>query len=129
MNHSAFLLSEGTYEAVICGDDLSHELWTLAKEGFARHSGRRKNDREPERSAAAESSQESVGVEQVVFLREERLQDGTLYRIHKAPNGAAAKAWLQQHPVAKSLYYLIVETSEGNYGRDKDGIYKEQGRK
>ncbi len=120
---------EGTYEAVICGEDLSHELWALAQESFARHGGRRKNDREPERSVNAKSAPAPAAVEQVVFLREDRLQDGTVYRIHKAPSDGAAKAWLQQHPVNKPLYYFIVETPQGNYGRDKDGIYKEQSSK
>lgn len=120
-----FATREGTYEAVICGDDLSHELWTLAKESFTRHRGRRKNDREPERAVAATSPRQSVEIKDVVFLREDRLQDGTVYRIHKAPSAVAAKAWLQQNPVAKPLYYLMVETPDGNYGRDIDGIYKE----
>lgn len=28
---------QGKYEALVCGDDLTHEVWQQAKESFARH--------------------------------------------------------------------------------------------
>jgi hypothetical protein len=43
---------EGKYEAIICGDDLTHELWQKAVESFTSHGGKRKNDLEPEKSKA-----------------------------------------------------------------------------
>lgn len=66
--------------------------------------------------------------EKVVFVREGRQQGITgtkIYRIHKGPDAISAKAFLQENPVNRALYYIVVETPEGNYGRDIDGIYKE----
>ena len=40
--------SNGLYEALICGDRLTHDLWERAKSCFESHGGRRKNDLEPE---------------------------------------------------------------------------------
>ena len=34
-------------------------------------------------------------------------------------------AFLQAHPVDRNFFYLVVETPEGNFGRDVDGIYAE----
>ena len=47
------------------------------------------------------------------------------YRIHRAPDAASAKAFLEQHPVTRHLYYILVETPKGNYAQDVDGMYKE----
>ena len=43
-----YLQSNGVYEALICGDRLTHDLWERAKSSFESHGGRRKNDLEPE---------------------------------------------------------------------------------
>jgi hypothetical protein len=122
---------EGKYEAIICGDDLTYALWEQAGESFTKHGGRKKNDLEPERKAAA-PSKAATKPGKVTFVREEqkRLSIGSIsgtstYRIHKGPDAATARAFLQEHPVTKPLYYIVVETPEGNYCRDKDGIYKE----
>lgn len=47
------------------------------------------------------------------------------YQIYQGPDAAAAQTFLEQNPVTKSFYYIIVETPEGTYGRDIQGIYKE----
>ena len=118
--------SERTYESVICGYDLSHELWALAKDRFSYHGGSLKNDLEPEPSKIPATPAASNNIADVVYVREDRLNDGTIYQIHRAPNAATAQIFLQQKPVNKALFYIIVETPEGNYGRDIDGIYKEK---
>lgn len=118
---------EGKYEAIICGDDLTHTLWEQAKESFTKHGGRKKNDLEPEQKAAS-LSKAAIKPGKVTFVREERKQQAgyTLtYQIYKGPDAASASAFLQEHPVTKQFYYIMVETPEGNYGRDIDGIYKE----
>jgi hypothetical protein len=48
-----------------------------------------------------------------------------VYRIHKAPDSASAKAFLEKNSITQKLYYLVVETPEGNYCRDIQGIYRE----
>lgn len=119
---------DGKYSAIVCGDDLTHELWAAARDSFAKHGGQRKNDQEPEKRASAATETKMAKPDKVTFVREKRKQGltGTLiYRIHKAPDAASAKAFLQQNPVNERLYYIVVETPDGNYGRDIEGIYKE----
>ena len=48
-----------------------------------------------------------------------------VYRIHRGPSAGAAKAFLQQNPVDQQFHYIVVETPDGNYRRDIQGIYKE----
>lgn len=119
---------DGTYEAIVCGEDLRYELWETAKESFARHNGKRKNDQEPEKRSKPQTKAKETKAGKVVFVREDRQQGmghTMIYRIHKGPDAASAKAFLEKNPVTKQLYYIVVETPEGNYCRDIRGIYKE----
>ena len=120
---------DGKYSAVVIGESLTHEGWVAAKESFAKHGGQRKNDQEPEKRDTAIPQRGTARPEQVIFVQEKRQQGqmgGTLiYRIYKGPDAASATAFLQQNPVSEKLKYIVVETPEGNYGRDIDGIYKE----
>ena len=47
------------------------------------------------------------------------------YEIYKAPTGEAARAFLEGKTVSERLHYLVVETPEGDWGKDITGIYKE----
>lgn len=47
------------------------------------------------------------------------------FKIFKASDAASAKAFLQGETVDRKFLYLVVETPEGNYGRDINGVYKE----
>jgi hypothetical protein len=120
---------DGKYSAMICGGDLTHELWLNAKDAFTKHNGHRKNDQEPEIKDTISTKPLKITSEQVVFVRETRkqgLMGGTMiYRIYRAHDADSAKAFLQQNPVKEKLSYIIVETPEGNYGRDILGIYRE----
>jgi len=123
-----YLVENGKYEAIICGDDLTNELWAAAKESFIKHGGARKNEQEPEKKAPSTPVATKPKLGNVTFVRENRQQkmgQSMIYRIYKAPDAASAKAFLAQNPVTKSFFYIIVETPEGNYGRDIEGIYKE----
>ena len=61
----------------------------------------------------------------VSFQREER-RHGYTYYIYRAPNELAAIDFLKtiEPPTRHNVYY-IVETPEGNWGRDIDGVYNE----
>lgn len=119
----------GRYEAIVAGDDLTHELWEQAKASFTKHGGkpRGQGDQEPEKRAApAKAAKPKEG--KVTFVREDRQQkmgNTFIYRIHRGPDAASARAFLEKNPVTQQLYYIIVETPEGNYCRDIQGIYKE----
>jgi hypothetical protein len=121
---------EGKYEAIICGDDLTHELWEQTKASFIKYGGRPRGqgELEPEKRAVPLQTAKVSKAGKVTFVREDRQQkmgQTMIYRIHKGSDAASAKAFLEQNPVAKQLYYIIVETPEGNYCRDIQGIYKE----
>lgn len=117
----------GGYEAIICGDDLSVELWEQATESFTRHGGRRKNDLEPTKRQSPPKPEETKP-DEVVFVREDIVEgdgDTCTYRVYKGPNAGSAQAFLSRNPVTRNFLYLAVETPDGNYCRDIKGIYKE----
>lgn len=125
-----YATKEGKYEAIICGDDLTHELWEQAKASFIKHGGRPRGqgELEPEKRAARVQKAEGPQPGKVVFVREDRqskMGATLIYRIYRGPDAASAKAFLEQNPVTKQLYYIVVETPEGNYCRDIGGMYKE----
>jgi arginine exporter protein ArgO len=122
--------SEKKYEAILCGNELSHELWAQAKASFIKHGGRLRGEgeQEPEKRAAPAKKAKASKPSKVVFVREDRqFKHGAtfIYRVFKSPDAASAKAFLEQNPVTERLYYIVVETPEGNYCRDVQGIYKE----
>lgn len=124
--------TEGTqYEAILCGGDLTHATWEIAKNSFIKHGGKPKGmgELEPPQSAATiPQPDKAPEPEKVVYVREDRQMkmDKTLiYRIYNAPDAVSAKAFLDKNPVTQPLFYIIVETPEGNYCRDIQGMYKE----
>jgi hypothetical protein len=120
--------SDGKYEAIICGDELTHALWEQAKASFIKHGGTRKNDLEPDKNAAPSPKAAPSKSGKVVFVREDRQQKmgvTMIYRVHRGPDAASAKAFLEQNPVSKQYYYIVVETPEGTFCRDIQGMYKE----
>jgi hypothetical protein len=120
--------NDGKYEAIVCGEDLSHEVYETARTSFIKHGGVKRNEQEPEMAKKPKSSPTQSAAIKISFVREDRRQQmghAMVYRIHKGPDAASAKAFLEQNPVTRPLYYIVVETPEGNYCRDKDGIYKE----
>jgi uncharacterized protein YndB with AHSA1/START domain len=60
----------------------------------------------------------------VTFVRESR-EASYVWMIHQAANKADAMEFLSQQQIDKPFYYMVVETPEGNFGRDEDGIYTE----
>lgn len=122
--------NEGNYEAILCGADLTHDLWAQAKASFIKHGGQPKGqgELEPGLTAASPVKAAKPQPSKVVFVREDhqyKMGATFTYRIYKAPNAASAMAYLEQNPVTKQLFYIIIETPEGNYCRDIQGIYKE----
>lgn len=119
---------DGRFEAIVCGEDMTPELFRQAHDSFARHGGTLKNELEP----AGEPTMPATEVgdaSRVVYVREDHQNSpyGALmtYRIYRAPDAASAKAYLEDHPVTQPLVYIVIETPEGNYCRDIQGMYKE----
>ena len=116
----------GKCEAIVCGADLTHDLWEQAKARFIAHGGRPvgQGALEP-RAGAGPDKTKKARPDKVVFVREDRREPGMVYRIYEGPDAASAKAFLEQNPVTERLLYIVVETPEGNYCRDAMGMYKE----
>lgn len=49
----------------------------------------------------------------------------TTYEMYRAKTAQEAREFLDTKSVAKKLYYVVVETPEGNWAKDIDGMYKE----
>lgn len=60
----------------------------------------------------------------VRFVKTERVKGGT-YHVHGGPDLAQAMTFLRQTPVTEPSVYVVVETPEGNVGRDFIYIFRE----
>ena len=60
----------------------------------------------------------------VVFLREDRDGDN-IWVVYKAPTKAIATMFLSNQQIDRPSYYVVVETPEGNFGKDINGNYQE----
>jgi hypothetical protein len=60
----------------------------------------------------------------VVFLREDR-DNTNIWVVYKAPSKVEAMAFLSKQAIDRPSFFIVVETPQGNFGRDKDGIYQE----
>ena len=47
------------------------------------------------------------------------------YEMHRAQTAQEAREFLATKTVTKRLFYVVVETPEGNWAKDIDGLYKE----
>jgi hypothetical protein len=47
------------------------------------------------------------------------------YEVWTAPTAESAKQFLNSRNITKNLYYLVVETPEGSWGKDCMGVYRE----
>jgi uncharacterized membrane protein YhaH (DUF805 family) len=90
---------------------------------FERDSSVNNNDFKLEKSAAAVPSAAGDATK-VKFVREDR-DNTTVWRVYGASCKADALAFLSEQTVSRPLFYLVVETPDGNFGKDKDGIYQE----
>jgi ssDNA-binding Zn-finger/Zn-ribbon topoisomerase 1 len=59
------------------------------------------------------------------FVRKEREGNNT-YEIYEGTDAESARDFLLTKKVKKRLYYIVVETQEGNWGMDVEGLYLER---
>ncbi len=119
-----YKVSEGNYEAIICGKDLSYEDFILAEESFKKYGGKLKNNLEPEKSIRKTENKKEEKSESTLKFREKITQNQYTYECYDADTKKEALDFLKNRPVNQRLYYVCVYTPEGNYGRDIDGIYQ-----
>lgn len=120
-----YLNEAGQGEAILCGKGLTLNVWQEAKDRLAAAGGVLHREQKPEsQPAPPKVAPALVSATAVKFVREDHKGMHT-YRVHTAPNKAAAMAFLQDNSVTRNYVYLIVETPEGIFGRDVNGIYEE----
>lgn len=78
---------------------------------------------------AVENKQNSFPIRtkgnQPKFIQKKGIQ-GKTYEIYKGKDAESAKEFLKTKKVDKQLYYIIVETPEGNWGLDVKGLFLER---
>ncbi|WP_446685426.1 hypothetical protein [Kibdelosporangium aridum] len=62
---------------------------------------------------------------QPTFVFEEVQPNGCVYETYRAADAEMAKAFLLTKQVDRELYYIVVETPDGNWGTDIHGLYLE----
>jgi hypothetical protein len=143
LDFGVYPMKEGGYDAFLCGPNLTHDMWKIAKASFIKHGGRPRGqgDLEPEKTIKKADLKEPEKTikkadlkepEKVKFIRKENQQKIVggvpfimTYEIYRGPDAATAQSFLSTKKVTQPRYYIIVETPQGNYGRDIDGIYRE----
>lgn len=115
---------DGKYEAIICGDDLTCELWEQAKNIFTEHGGKQNKELKPEKHESPALDTMIPQPDKIKFVDEE-VSSNVTYRVHKGPDVASALAFLDENPIHKPSYHIVVETPGGTYCRDINGFYKE----
>ena len=72
----------------------------------------------------------SGGVKYVrTYTEEKRGVSGNIlctYEMYKAKTAQEAREFLDTKEVTERLYYVVVETPEGNWAKDIEGMYKEK---
>lgn len=61
----------------------------------------------------------------IEFLRKEQ-QGKNTYELYQGKDAESARQFLLTKQVDKQLYYIVVETPEGNWGMDIQGLYLEK---
>jgi hypothetical protein len=119
---------EDLYEAILCGDALTVELWEQTRASFSKYGGAMKSELAPTRHATITPKTAAAEPQKVFYVKEDHktgIGGTAIYRIYKGADEQSAMAFLKDNPVTQNLLYLVVETPEGNFCRDKMGIYKE----
>ena len=111
----------GTCEALVCGMDLTLSEFNRAEAAFTEHGGKRKSSDAPNPSVKAPAAS---GNAKSARYQEKIVKNGATYEVYSAPDKASAIAFLKGKRVTQGQYYLCVDTPEGSFGRDINGIYQ-----
>nr|WP_052478395.1 CHAT domain-containing protein [Kibdelosporangium sp. MJ126-NF4]CEL18074.1 hypothetical protein [Kibdelosporangium sp. MJ126-NF4]CTQ90697.1 hypothetical protein [Kibdelosporangium sp. MJ126-NF4] len=63
--------------------------------------------------------------DQPTYVFTETNQNGAVYETYRAADAEIAKAFLLTKRVERELFYIVVETPQGNWGVDVEGLYLE----
>lgn len=123
MEFGYYEAEEGTYEAIVGGFDLTLEEYNLAEETFKKYGGELKTHLEP--SASVKACLVENGNSVNVKFKEKVENNGSTYEVYEAPKPEDAMMFLGGKTVIEDFYYVVVETPQGSFARDKIGMYQE----
>ena len=114
----------GEYEVLITGFEFTLDEYNKAEEGFTKRGGKCKSHEAPDASVTVDTRKGDAS--KVRYKETVRGNDGvSTYEVYSAPDKASATAFLKTKPVTRKLYYIVVDTPEGSFGRDINGFYQE----
>jgi hypothetical protein len=117
---------DNSFIAMLEGKALTREMWKQAKNAFMRHGGDEIIEIEP--AGNVTTSKKAPGNPKAVkFSHEENRIVSNLpaiYRYYNGPDKVSAITFLQNNPVTKPSYFLVVKTPEGTFCRDVQGFFE-----
>ena len=115
--------TKGLWEVIIWGANFNNEMFNESASKLSAAGGMKKGGRvPPEKKQTKPKPTNKAG--KATYDRTDK-QGPNTYEVYKAPSQSVALEFLKKKSVNKPLYYVIIETPEGNWGKDKDGIYQE----
>ncbi len=115
---------KGQYEVMVTGSDLTQDELFFAETVFSGHQGRCKIRNVP--SVPTDSPTAGGNAALIRYTKTIKGNDGvSTYEIYTGPDKASAFAFLSGKTVTRRYYYIIVDTPEGSFGRDRVGFYQE----
>jgi ferredoxin/predicted nucleic acid-binding Zn ribbon protein len=113
------------WEILICGDELTQSMFEETVKSCEEEGGTLKDKKEPVQSAAKAAAPVQTEKPAITFHHKED-KNSSMYYIYRGLSRDAALAFLQtlENPTQNFVYH-IVETPEGSFGKDKNGIYQE----
>lgn len=111
----------GVFEVLVYGTGLTPEMHDEAMSKLAASGGNLKDHKEPPQKIAPKTASTAAPV---TFVRTEKKGQFT-YHIYSGPGKEEALAYLKTLSLPKKLEYHIVETPNGNFGRDVTGMFEE----
>ena len=123
MEFGYYKVEESLYEAIIAGSDLTLEEYKNVENCFKNHGGWHKNHLEP--SSSIKSNDDSISDKYDVKFVKKYTKNECTYECYEAKTKADAMKFLGEKEVTQNLYFIIVDTPEGNIEKNKNGIYEE----
>lgn len=62
----------------------------------------------------------------LTFIDIKTQSQGAIFQTLRGNDPEVAKRYLREEPVTEALYYIVVETPDGNWGTDVDGLFLEK---
>jgi len=117
------------YFTIIGAHNLTLEIWDQANAIFIKHAGHLISGQKPSKgSPDAHQKTEETWASKATFIREWQKTQGGItytYQNYRALDVDSAQSFLDTIPIPAKFCYVIVETPEGSFCRDINGIYRQ----